>query len=337
MLDIDLSCKFDRLYCGCNAMRLDREQRKRVGDALREDLGKVITQWLEEPTCEDIVLNPDGRILVKCLHRDWQHVGDMNAEDAESVIVSIAAMRGIELPHDRPILETVIPFNGSRFEGVLAPVSDPPVFSIRKRAKTIYTLADYVRDEIATQAEAAQLKRAVQERKTILVSGATGSGKTTLLNALVHELPEDDRILILEETPELQCSVKNCVPLLAHEPHITLANLLCATLRMRPSRIVVGEVRGGEALAMLKAFNTGHPGGLSTIHANDAEAALLRLNSLVREAIPNYDATDLIRESIQMVVQIDGPKLGVGRRISYIFTLNERNEQKLHRSATRGA
>jgi len=318
-------------------MRLDRDQQKRVGEALREDLGKVIAHWLEEPTCEDIVLNQDGRLLVKCLGRDWEYVGNMDAAAAESVITSIAALRGITLPHDRPILETVIPFNGSRFEGILLPASDPPVFSIRKRSSVVYTLDDYVRNGIATQAEAIRLKRAIQEHKTILFSGSTGSGKTTLLKGAMCELPEDERVVVIEETPELQCNLKNAVFLLAHEPHASLSHLLAATLRMRPSRIIVGEVRGAEALVMLKAFNTGHPGGLSTVHANDPLAALLRINSLVREAIPSYDATDLIYEAIQMVVQIDGPRLGARRHISQILDIDELSKREFHRSAASGA
>jgi type IV secretion system protein VirB11 len=161
------------------------------------------------------------------------------------------------------------------------------VFTIRKRASVVFTLTDYIAAGILSVAAADLIRRAVAEHQNILVAGGTGSGKTTLVNAILAEPSlRGDRLVIIEDTKELQCPAEDKVELLTKstEPRVTMTDLLRMTLRLRPDRIIIGEVRGPEALAMLKAWNTGHPGGVATIHANSAADAMRRIEDLVGEA-----------------------------------------------------
>src|SRR6202000_1868910 len=188
--------------------------------------------------------------------------------------------------------------------------------SIRKPARRIYGLGDYVSDRIMTDAQAAALKRAVIDRKNILVAGGTSSGKTTLANALLAEVAQqDERVILIEDTRELQCAAPDCVALRTKAGVVSLADLVRSTLRFRPDRIIVGEVRGAEALDMLKAWNTGHPGGVATIHANSGRAALYRLEQLIQEAVVTVPRR-LIAEAIHIIVFIHGR--GLARRIESI-------------------
>jgi type IV secretion system protein VirB11 len=205
---------------------------------------------------------------------------------------------------------------GERFEGLLPPVSVAPCFSIRKPAKRVYTLDDYVNDRIMLPAQADALRQAVSDRKNVLVAGGTSSGKTTLANALLAEVATlNERVIIIEDTRELQCAAPDCVALRTKTGVVTMSDLVRSTLRLRPDRIIVGEVRGAEALDMLKAWNTGHPGGIATVHANSAVSALYRLEQLVQEVVVTVPRR-LIAEAIDLVVFIGGR--GVSRRIESI-------------------
>jgi type IV secretion system protein VirB11 len=212
-----------------------------------------------------------------------------------------------------------LPETGERFEGILPPVSAAPCFSIRKPAAKIYTLADYVADRILSQSLADSLRQAVTERRNILVAGGTSSGKTTLANALLAEVAKrDERVILIEDTRELQCAAADCVALRTRHGTVPLAALVRSTLRLRPDRIIVGEVRGAEALDMLKAWNTGHPGGIATVHANSARAALYRIEQLVQETVTTVPRR-LIAEAIDLVVFIQGR--GLARRIETVAEL----------------
>jgi type IV secretion system protein VirB11 len=198
----------------------------------------------------------------------------------------------------------------------LPPVSAAPCFSIRKPAARIYSLLDYVADGIMHAEVACALSMAVVDRRNILVAGGTSSGKTTLANALLAEMASlDERIILIEDTRELQCAAPDTVALRTRPGVVTMADLVRSTLRLRPDRIIVGEVRGGEALDMLKAWNTGHPGGIATVHANSARSALYRIEQLVAECVVTVPRR-LIAEAIDMVVFISGR--GTGRRIESV-------------------
>ncbi len=167
--------------------------------------------------------------------------------------------------------------------------------------------------------QADALGRAVRDRRTIVVVGGTSSGKTTLVNALLAEVASlDERVVILEDTRELRCAAADVVALRTKPGVASLADLVRSTLRLRPDRIVVGEVRGPEALDMLKAWNTGHPGGITTVHANSPLSALYRLEQLVQEAVVTVPR-DLIAQAIELLVFLDGR--GTNRRVTAILEL----------------
>lgn len=251
----------------------------------------------------------------------------MDAVQALAVIQSVAALRDTVVTADTPILECELPLDGSRFEALLPPLVERPVFTLRKKALLIFTLEDYVAQGILTATQREVIREAVRNRENILVSGGTGSGKSTLLNAVLHaisaETPEH-RLVVIEDTRELRCAAPNVVFLRTSET-IDMTRLLRATLRLRPDRIVVGEVRGAEALALLKAWNTGHPGGVGTVHANDAAGALVRLGQLIQEAgVPPQ--LELIAQAVQWVISIRRTGAPPGRVVDEIVRVTGTRE-----------
>jgi len=228
----------------------------------------------------------------------------------------VASHIRLEVHERSPIVSAELPETGERFEGLIPPVAPAPCFSIRKPARMVHRLEDYVRDGIIAPAAAALLKDHVRARRNIVVVGGTSSGKTTLVNALLAEIADThERIVILEDTRELNCAAEDCVMLRTKPGVAALSDLVRSTLRLRPDRIVVGEVRGAEALDMLKAWNTGHPGGLATVHANSARGALYRLEQLVQEAVVTVPRR-LIAEAVQLLVSLEGR--GSARRVAAI-------------------
>ncbi|RYD92638.1 MAG: P-type conjugative transfer ATPase TrbB, partial [Sphingomonadales bacterium] len=266
----------------------------------------------------EVIANPDGRLWVERAGKGRMETPyRLAAPETERVIRLVATLTGAEASRDRPIISAELPPRGERFEGVLPPVSRGPCFAIRKPAGRIFALSDYVELGVATPGQADELRDAVHRRANIIVAGGTGSGKTTLANALLHEIAAlGERIVILEDTRELQCAAEDVVALRTLPGVVTLSGLVRSTLRLRPDRIVVGEVRGPEALDLLKAWNTGHPGGVATLHANSAQAAIARLEQLTMEVCETPPRA-LIAEAIDMIVFIErgGP---AGRRIREI-------------------
>jgi len=250
-------------------------------------LGLLIADALSRPDVVEIMANPDGSLWVDRAGIGRERVGRIEQATAETTIRLLASHMGETVTPDRPAVAGVLPRSGERFQGLLPPLAERPVFTIRKRASIVFTLNDYVAKGILPPAGADVIRRAVVERKNILVAGGTGSGKTTLVNAILAEPPfKSDRIVLIVDTKERQCPADDKVELLTKntEPRVTMTDVLRMTLRLRPDRIIIGEVRGPEALAMLKAWNTGHPGGVATIHANSAAEALSRIEDLVGEA-----------------------------------------------------
>lgn len=288
---------------------------------LRTAMGPTIAAALADATVIEIMVNPDGTLWLDRLGAGRIDAGTRyDPAQVERIIRLVASHARTEVHATAPIVSAELPPHGQgageRFEGVLPPVSLGPCFSIRKPAAKIYTLFDYVNDGIMLAETARLLSLAVVERRNILIAGGTSSGKTTLANALLAEMAHlDERVLIIEDTRELQCAARDVVALRTRADSITMADLVRSTLRLRPDRIVVGEVRGREALDMLKAWNTGHPGGIATVHANSAVAALYRLEQLVQEAVVTVPRR-LIAEAIDMVVFIAGR--GLARRVETI-------------------
>ena len=226
---------------------------------------------------------------------------------------------GQECHSERPVVSAELPESGERFEGLLPPVAPAPCFAIRKPAKVLYRLSDYVDAQIMTGPMAETLRDAVRTAKNLVVVGGTSSGKTTLVNALLADVAESgDRIILIEDTRELHCAAEDCVSLRTKPGVAALGDLVRSTLRLRPDRIIVGEVRGAEALDMLKAWNTGHPGGITTLHANSAVSGLYRLEQLIQEAVVTVPRR-LIADAIDIVVFLKGR--GSARRVETVARL----------------
>jgi len=284
---------------------------------LRTAMGPIITQALEDPEVVEVLLNPDGSLWLDKLGSGRAPVGiSMTPSDAERIIRLVAAHVRAEVHAGAPILSAELPETGERFEGVLPPVVKAPAFAIRKRAVGVIRLDHYVTDNILTVHQADFLKKAVRARLNILIAGGTSSGKTTMANALLAEMAvTGDRVIILEDTLELQCSAEDHVPLRTRPGVVSMSELVRSTLRLRPDRIVIGEVRGSEALDLLKAWGTGHPGGVATIHAGSAMGALTRLEQLILE-VALTPPRALIAEAVNVIVFIAGR--GRERRVQEI-------------------
>lgn len=293
------------------------EARGRRRAMLRTAMGPAIAAALADPGVIEVMVNPDGSLRLDRLGEGRVSTGTwMAAADVERIVRLVAAHVRVEVHAGNPIVSAELPETGERFEGVLPPVSAAPCFSIRKPAAKIFTLDDYIADRVVSPLQAEALRRAVANRHNLLIAGGTSSGKTTLANALLAEVAKrDERVILIEDTRELQCAAPDCVALRTKLGVVSLADLVRSTLRLRPDRIIVGEVRGPEALDLLKAWNTGHPGGIATVHANSARSALYRLEQLVQEAVLTVPRR-LIAEAIDYVVFIQGR--GFGRRVETI-------------------
>ncbi|MBO6767362.1 MAG: P-type conjugative transfer ATPase TrbB [Erythrobacter sp.] len=282
---------------------------------LRTALGDTIVAWLEEPAVIEVMLNPDGRLWVDRLGEGLSATAcRMSAADAERIIRLVGHHVGAEVHTGSPRVSAELPEGGERFEGLLPPVVAAPSFAIRKPAVAVFSLADYVASGIMKSSQAEALADAVAARKNILVAGGTSTGKTTLTNALLAEVAtSSDRVVLIEDTRELQCAAPNLVALRTKDGVATLSDLVRSALRLRPDRIPIGEVRGAEALDLLKAWGTGHPGGIGTIHAGTALGTLRRLEQLIQEKVVTVPRV-LIAETIDIIAVLS--RDGTGRRLS---------------------
>jgi type IV secretion system protein VirB11 len=281
---------------------------------LRTALGPAIARHLEDPSIVEVMLNPDGRLWIDRLKEGLVATDDiLIPADGERIVRLVAHHVGAEVHAGAPRVSAELPETGERFEGLLPPVVAAATFAIRKPAVAVFTLSDYVAAGIITQDQADVLRVAVEKRKNILVAGGTSTGKTTLTNALLAEVAKtSDRVVLIEDTRELQCAAPNLVALRTKDGVASLSDLVKSSLRLRPDRIPVGEVRGAEALDLLKAWGTGHPGGIGTIHANTAMGALRRLEQLVQEAVVTVPRA-LIAETIDVIAVLSGR--GANRRL----------------------
>ncbi len=287
---------------------------------LRTALGPAITAFLDDATIVEVMLNPDGRLWIDRLSGGLEDSGQcMPAADGERIVRLVAHHVGAEVHAEAPRVSAELPDTGERFEGLLPPVVAAPSFAIRKPAVAVFTLDDYAAAGIMSLAQAEVLRTAVAARKNILVAGGTSTGKTTLTNALLAEVAKtSDRVVLIEDTRELQCRAPNLVSLRTKDGVASLSDLVRSSLRLRPDRIPIGEVRGAEALDLLKAWGTGHPGGVGTIHAGTALGALRRLEQLIQEAVVTVPRA-LIAETIDVVAVLAGR--GSQRRLAELATV----------------
>jgi type IV secretion system protein VirB11 len=282
---------------------------------LRTALGPAIGAYLEDPSVVEVMLNPDGRLWIDRLSGGLEDTGyRVTPADAERIVRLVAHHVGAEVHSGAPRVSAELPESGERFEGLIPPVVVAPCFAIRRPAVAIFTLEDYVRVGIMTGQQAKLLRIAVCEHKNILVAGGTSTGKTTLVNALLAEIAKTgDRVVLIEDTRELQCAAPNLVALRTKDGAASLSDLVRSSLRLRPDRIPIGEVRGAEALDLLKAWGTGHPGGVGTLHAGSAIGALRRLEQLIQEAVITVPRA-LIGETINIIAVLSGR--GTARRLA---------------------
>ncbi|TVR78331.1 MAG: P-type conjugative transfer ATPase TrbB [Rhodospirillales bacterium] len=295
---------------------------QRLHVAFRDSLGPVIQAALEDANIVEVMVNPGGRIWVDGIRGGRHDTGAvLPAGTVETIIRLVADHIGETATRESPLVAGTIPETGERFQGVLPPLSPAAAFTIRKRPGVIFSLDEYVQDGIMTATQVAIVRDAVTQRRNVLIAGGTGSGKTTLVNAILAEPGfAAERIVLIEDTAELQCAAPDQVRLLTRrtEPAVTIRELVKTTLRLRPDRIIIGETRDGAALDMLKAWNTGHPGGLSTVHANSAEDALYRLEELIGEVSVSVPRR-AIAQGIHLVVFIErSPTTPAGRTVSAV-------------------
>ncbi len=295
-----------------NATSLDRRIQM-----LRTAMGPLIAAALEDPDVVEIMLNPDRTLWIDRLSSGRSPMGvELLEADGERIIRLVAAHVGAEVHRGQPLLSAELPETGERFEGILPPAAPGPAFALRKRAVGVIPLTQYVSNGMMAAGQADFLVRAVRERQNILIAGGTSTGKTTLANALLAEIAATgDRVLVLEDTVELQCAARDHVPLRTRQGVVSMQELVRSSMRLRPDRVVVGEVRGPEALDLIKVWGTGHPGGIATVHAGSPLAALLRLEQLILEVAVNPPRA-LIAEAVNVVIHIAGR--GRKRRIESI-------------------
>jgi P-type conjugative transfer ATPase TrbB len=281
--------------------------KERARRKLERDMGPVLLAALNDPRTVEIMLNADGKLWQERLGEPMKCIASMRMAQAQAIIETVAGYHGKEVTRQKPILEGELPLDGSRFAGQLPPVVPAPTFAIRKRAVAIFTLAQYVEDGVMTAGQRDALIEAIRAHRNILVVGGTGSGKTTLVNAIINQMVVQDpteRVILIEDTGEIQCAAANYVQY--HTSiDVNMTTLLRSALRMRPDRILVGEVRGPEALDLLMAWNTGHEGGAATLHANNARAGLDRLAMLISMHPDSPRPIEpLIAEAVHVVVHI---------------------------------
>ncbi len=289
------------------ALSLKAEAISRGARMLRTALGPAIATWLEDPAVVEVMLNPDGHLWVDRLTEGLVDTGErLSAADGERIVRLVAHHVGAEVHSSSPRVSAELPETGERFEGLIPPVVAAPAFAIRKPAVAVFTLDDYVAANIITTRQADFLRDSIERRRNVLVAGGTSTGKTTLVYALLAEVAKtSDRVVLIEDTRELQCRARNLVALRTKDGVASLSDLVRSSLRLRPDRIPIGEVRGAEALDLLKAWGTGHPGGIGTIHAGSALGALRRLEQLVQEAVVTVPRP-LIAETINVIAVLAG-------------------------------
>ncbi len=294
---------------------------------LEYNLGETVMNALNDPNVVEIILNSDGRLWIERLGKKMVDAGKMGAAQGRLVISLVASSLETVVTVENPIVEGELPIDGSRFEGTLPPICAAPAFAIRKKASEVYPLKSYVDQKIISPELFDLFSSSLQNKENLLIVGGTGSGKTTFVNALIRRLSElcpDDRLLILEDTMELQSLSQNS-QFYRTSDFVDMTRLLRMTMRLRPDRILIGEVRDGAALALLKAWNTGHPGGIATIHANSAKEGLHRLEELIAEAT-TAPKQQLISNAIDKIIYIN--RSPGGREISEVLEVKQYDNLK---------
>ena len=292
-----------------NTLTLVQEQHK---EKLRRELGPHVIAALEDANVIEIMTNPDGAVWLDTLSDGLVETGlVLSSIQIDMAIGTVAAYYGRVVNEDVPRLQAELPLGGQRFQGIRPPVS-PPMFVIRKHLQRVFSMAEMVAQGTVTATQAAVLLQALRDEQNIIIAGATLSGKTVLLDTLLSEMPRihgaQTRLIVIEDTHELHVAVRNRVTLRATDTQ-PMRVLVHTAMRLRPDRLIIGEVRGAEALEILKAWNTGHGGSACTVHASSAAQALRRLKTAVQEAGVPADP-EFIGEVVDLLVMMKrrGPR-----------------------------
>lgn len=300
------------------------EYTRRLDGLLRQYLGAGILEALADPDIEEIYVNPDMVVRLVSHQRGRVETGDeMREADVTQFLRAVATINAAEIGEARPSLQAVLPgsFGKCRLQGFIPPLSEGPSLIIRKPPGRIIPLDEYVEQGILTERGKAFICRAVTEHKNIMVAGPTASGKTTLCNAIIDEIARQfsaERLLILEDTPELHCSASDHLRLRTTDT-VTMRHLVKYSLRCTPNRIIIGEVRDGAAKDLLDAWITGHPGGCGTIHGEDCERALQRLSELAREGAGGVAQHRMVAQAVHYLILITGH--GTHRKVTDIVRI----------------
>jgi len=295
--------------------------------SLRASLGETALAALQDPEVLEIMLNPDGNLWIERFGRPMENVGRIDTYKGRRIISLVAAALNTVITREEPVVEGEFPLDGSRFEGMDAPIVTGPAFAIRKKASKVFTLDEYVSARVFPAGLKNFFEAAIERRQNILVAGGTGSGKTTLTNSLIETISRlcpHDRIVTIEDTRELMVTSANRVEFRTTD-HTNHGKLLKTTLRLRPDRIIVGEVRDGSAHDLLKSWNTGHDGGLGTLHSNSAFETFQRLRDLVAERVSS-PMQSLIGQAVDIIIFI--AKTEEGRRVTEVMKVHGYDESK---------
>lgn len=309
-------------------------QNQNILNLLNISLGTKIQSYFQDPLVTEVYMNDDGSVWIDTLDKG-SLVTDVILEEevVYSVIALIANSVNQEVTYQNPVISAEMPDSGFRFEGNIGGISSRSVFNIRKHSILELTLQDYVNSDIMTESQKQAIEEAVKKHQNILVVGGTNSGKTTLCNAILSEIAKyQERTIIIQDTNELKCSCPDRLFLRSNQ-YVSMRQLLTSALRRSPRRIVIGEVRDGAALNVIKAWNTGHPGGLCTLHADSAELGLFQLESYITEVSQNKQR-EMIARTVNVLIDIQ--KEGIIRKLQGIFLvegLDDKNNYILKKIA----
>lgn len=286
---------------------------------LNYSLGQEVVKYFSDDNVIEIMLNDDGRLWIDTFDGTKDTGVIIDNEKALNVAYLLASHIGAEINQDCPHLGGELPGTGFRFQIEIPPIVSNVSFNIRKKAVRVFSLNDYLKNEVMTICQKNIIEEAVKDRKNILVVGGTSSGKTTLCNAILKEIAKyKNRVVLIEDVQELQCETENKVRMKTCKT-TTIRDLIKITMRKTPERIIVGEIRDGAALDLLKAWNSGHPGGISTIHADDCLGGLEKLEQYIQEVSANPQSK-LIARAVDLVVVI--AKVEGQRKITQIVTVD---------------
>lgn len=294
-------------------MALPKEQYERLLEKLSREIKGPIQKALANHQVIEIVCNANGSVWQLDRDSGWDEIDHLSHARADSILSTVAALTDNIINNASPQIQCAFPLDGSRLQGLVPPAVASPVFDIRKHSSHIYSIEEYIQAKIISPEQAKIIQRAVVERKNILISGGTCSGKTTLAKTIIDLARKlgspGERFVIIEDTKELHCKSENIVSIHAYTREL-LSRFTQIAMRLRPDRVILGEVRGREAYDLMYLLNSGHPGSFTTIHANNARLALHKFLMLARESGEEVHPQRVV-ECFDVVIAIERGPVGL--------------------------